>query len=331
MTHIFKFSEVFKANEILDFHELLKNLVWYHGIPGGFVTNSPQRHVNAFGDGSPINDEGIYEKTGWKSSYWTAKINQSQITLETPTQQIPLAMSKLIPRCRELFKQVYPDANISHHTFNIAVCNYYNDPDMNIAPHTDDNPWYPKESKVGPVFASFTIYPEGEPQQDCEYARFQIRQDGKWQDIKLPGDSVMIMPSNIEHRVKPCLKKFRDRFKPRINITLRSTFSTDTNPLMNAMATCNHTRYYKPPSKIKYPSDIDQQVLQDIISIYNRFLDNYQLPHLEIQELQNKSVCLKKKQDLIKNYRLLGYDKFRVSNNMVYQLIEMVINYINDL
>ena len=36
----------------------MKFSTWYSNIPGGFLTNSPKRQVNAYGDGSEITDSG---------------------------------------------------------------------------------------------------------------------------------------------------------------------------------------------------------------------------------------------------------------------------------
>ena len=332
---VFNFNDIFSENAIKEFHQWLQQATWYSGVPGGFVTNSPKRLVNAYGDGSTINQEGQHYGPNWKSGYWTAKMNQSHLTLETPTQQIPPPLSKLIPKCRELFQRVFPDAQITDNTFNIAVCNYYTDPDMYIAAHKDDNPWYPEESSVGPVFASFTIYPEGEPESDQAFARFQIRQNNQWQDVKLPTNSLLIMPSNIEHRVKPCLKRYHNQFKPRINITLRSTFSLTVNPLMNAMATSNHSRYYKLPSKIIAPSDTDLETYQSIVDIYNRFLTQYDVPPLLLVNGSDKTTRQQQKKLLVKNYRKLsqthGYLAFRGSANMVSELFDMVIKHIETI
>ena len=61
------------------------------------------------------------------------------------------------------------------------------------------------ECKAGPVFASLTLYPEGEPINN-KFARFQIKKNGEWKQINLPHKSVMIMPSSIEHRVLKNIK-----------------------------------------------------------------------------------------------------------------------------
>jgi len=327
----FQFKDIFTLDQIKQFHLWLKEATWYSGVPGGFVTNSPQRFVNAYGDGSAINNMGEHYGPGWKSGYWTAKMNQSHTTLETPTEQIPLPLSSLIPRCRQLFQQVFPDAQITDNTFNIAVCNFYKDPNMYIAAHTDDNPWYPRESQVGPVFASFTIYPEGEPEEEKAFARFQIKQNDKWIDVKLPTDSLLIMPSNIEHRVKPSLKSMCDKFKPRINITLRSTFPLSQNPLMNAMATSNHSRYYKPPSHIIYPSDTDQEILKSIVNTYNQFLVQCGNSKLVLVESSDKKTRQMSKKKIVNVYKQLcqqhDYHTFRGSGNMVYELFNMITSH----
>ena len=57
------------------------------------------------------------------------------------------------------------------------------------------------------------------------------------------------MNSDIPHRV---LKHKKDEkyFKPRINITLRSTYDINKNPLLHNICVANHTRYYKIPKAI---------------------------------------------------------------------------------
>ena len=51
---VFNFSDIFSENAIKEFHQWLHQATWYSGVPGGFVTNSPKRLVNAYGDGSTM-------------------------------------------------------------------------------------------------------------------------------------------------------------------------------------------------------------------------------------------------------------------------------------
>jgi hypothetical protein len=331
--NIFSLKTLLPKDIYNNLHDWLETIEWYEKIPGGFVTNSPKRQVAAFGTGGAIDDDGKILDNGWVSAFWTAKINQNNVSLETPTIAMPDALCGLIPTCRWIFKLLHPDAELTNNTFTIAVCNYYSDPDMNIAAHTDANPWYPIEDEtVGPVFASLTFYPEGPPDKDEHFARFQIKKKGKWTPLKLPDDSLMIMASNIEHRVLSHTKKQRPYFKPRINITLRSTFPITKNPLMNAMATSNHSRYYRPPSRIFYPNDIDSSSIREIINYYQIFLSNYN-KKLELVKLDqtasirsiNKKTKHNRYSKLITRLNLLEY---RVSPNITSEILEMVCNYL---
>jgi hypothetical protein len=327
--NIYQLPAIFPAETLSQFHKWLSSCEWYHGAPGGFVTNYPNRGVNAFGDGAGVNESGELSSVGWDKTFWTAKMNQSNVTLETPTEPLPQEIRNLIPRLRELFLEIYPDATITNHTFTIAVCNYYTDPTMNICAHSDANAWYPVESCDGPVFASFTFYPEGEPTSDNAFARFQIKQDDKWIPIKLPHNSVMIMPSNIEHRVLAHTKRQQPHFKPRINITLRSTYTMDKNPLMNAMATANHARYYKIPNRIHIPSDLDKDITNEIVRIYNNFAIKYGRNELErLDTGLVKDRRLEKKHQMSR-YRQLsdscGFSHCRGATNIVTETLKMVI------
>ena len=330
----FALCEILQESVLEDLHKWLKTSEWFSNAPGGFVTNSPNRSVNAYGDGAGVDSTGNFSSPGWGKTYWTAKMSQSNVSLETPTEPLPNIIKTIIPKIRDLFKEVYPDVKMTDNTFNIAVCNYYSDPDMCICAHTDDNRWYPIEAPVGPVFASFTFYPEGEPICDEAFARFQIKQDGKWKSIKLPHNSVMIMASNIEHRVLPHTKKMKGFFKPRINITLRSTFPLETNPLMNAMATANHSRYYKIPSAMYMPNDIPDEVKSLLEDSYNRFASRYDRPMLQINIVSNsldrkqqKTMTMTKYRRLLKKHKL---EDIRGAANIVTETVEMVLEYLSN-
>lgn len=333
--HIFNLEEILGEQTLRELHQWLSICQWYRNVPGGFVTNFPNRLVNAYGNGAGVNGCGELTSKGWAKTYWTAKMNQSNITLGTPTEALPTQLRNIIPNIRTLFQQVFPDAKLTNHTFNIAVCNYYNDPDMTICAHTDDNPWYPIEDTVGPVFASLTFYPDGEPSMDRAFARFQIKQDGRWISIKLPHNSVMIMPSNIEHRVQAHTKKLKPYFKPRINITLRSTYPLDVNPLMNAMATSNHCRYYKLPKTIYIPTDLSKETSDIIVDSYNKLLANYNKKKLIVIKMDTMDNLKQKKKEYTSTYKSMcrceGFGDYRGSANIVYRTLKMVIDYANEM
>ena len=321
----YKLSDHLDQTTLDNLTTFVDNINWKHGIPGGFVTNTPNRQVATYGDGSEISDTGEIVSPGWDKTYWTSKISQSNTTLETPTNTLPLELRSIIGRIRQLFLRQFENANATLNTFTLAVCNYYTDPDMTICAHTDDNVWYPNDTEFGNVFASFTFYPHGEPEKDDCYGRFQIKVDGKWTDLKLAHNTVTIMPSNIEHRVMAYTKKMKPFFKPRINITLRSTFSRRINPLMNVMAVANHNRYYNVPTSLYLPTDIIDSEKKLIIEYYCRVVDKYSTTSLRIISDTTTKDRVSRKKECVSKYRSLGFPQFRCSQNMVLEMFLQVL------
>lgn len=279
---------------------------WLQGVPGGFCSNSPKRLVNAFGHG------------GYDTTYWTAKISCNKVTLHSKPNPLPQSFKDMIPYLKTLFKQSYPDATLTDDTFSIGVCNYYTEPDMYIAAHTDDNVWYPTECSAGPVFASITLYPKGEPTHQ-KFARFQIKENDTWKQVDLPDKSVMIMRSGIEHRVQKYKKCDYKHFKPRINVTFRSVYPKKVNPVMNAMAISNHARYYCMPIAITFPKNFCETTKKDIIDVYTRFASKY-------GHKVNVFIKDRDRKQNITTYRSYHYPNFRITNNMVAELFELCIN-----
>jgi hypothetical protein len=306
-----------------DFVRYMEACEWYSGAPGGFVTNSPKRRVTAFGDGSAIHEDGTLGEGGLDTTYWTAKMSMAHATLHTRPEAMPVELRALVPSLREEFRRCYPDAMITDHTYSIAVCNYYTDPDMYIAAHTDCNTWYPSESGVGPVFASITLYPDGEPESDRDFARFSIRPEGQaWQPVKLCHGTVLTMPSGTLHRVQPCLASRRHAFRPRINITFRSTYTPDVDPLMHRMAVSNHTRYYRVPHCITTASDVDVEMIREIIGIYSAFAVAHGYPPLDHDSLEYTRETRKLKRRLeLSEYTKRGGPSYRITNNIVYETL----------
>jgi hypothetical protein len=323
--NFFQLRKVFDKTTVDEFVNFMtKQSPWYSKAPGGFLNNYPKRLVNAYGTGSGINSLGEFVGIGLKQTAWTAKINQNNVSLHTDTADMPKELISLIPGLRKLFSLSFPDVMITNNTFTIGVCNYYTDPDMYIAAHTDDDSHYPNECSKGPVFASITLYPDGVPETDLDYARFQIKNNGKWESVKLPHESICIMPSGIEHRVMPHLKSRYKSFKPRINITFRSTYPWNINPLMNAKAVANHSRYYRVPVAVTYSPLTD---IKEILLVYNNFAVIHGYNKLDIncvsKEDRNKSVIIKK-------YLSYGYPKpKRFSSNIVYELLNIVLTILN--
>ena len=308
-------NDYLNLQELSDLDTYTKNMKWWSGMPGGFGTNSPKRLVNSFGDGAEIDSNGNVSPIGIKKTYWTAKITARDYSLHTKTEQMPSALANIVPHLRRIFKEEYPTATITNNTFNIAVCNYYTDPDHYIAAHTDDNIWYPKECDEGCAFASLTMYPEGEPADDNDLGRFQIFKDGKWHNLHLHDGDVSIIPGNVKHRVLPHKKSRRQFFKPRINITFRSTFKREDNPLMHIMAVSNHARYYRPPCGLT-TSDVMSDTFQDVVGLYNTYLQSIQFPTLKIVYKQTDRK--KKRRQMIKELNVK-----RPTPNMVLETLQL--------
>ncbi len=326
---IFKLADHVDAETLSAFYRYMETATWNYGVPGGFVTNCPQRQVNAYGNGCAIDDQGRLSGDSWPSTFWTPKMSQSNLALETPTQALPDPLAHLVPTLRRLFLKVYPDGQLTDHTFSIAVCNNYTEPDMYIAAHTDANHWYPTECQAGPVFASLTLYPDGSPATTADYARFQIKKEGlgQWETLPLPHGSVLIMPSGTMHRVQPATRKGRTGFRRRINITFRSTYPIGLNPLLNAMAVANHTRYYRIPKALYYPeaTDVESETLLTIWDAYNQLA----LAH-GAEEVALIAHPRKNRASLKANYRRLSglASPPPMASNMVSPLLEMVIHYL---
>lgn len=250
LIHIVKLDAFMSASEILTLEREASNMHWNQGIPGGFIHNTPQRLVNAFGDGSGYDDNSSSIGHSWKNGYWTAAVHQSDVTLVTPTEQIPLWLQKLGIHCRNVASDKY-NISMSTHSFNLAVCNMYSEQNHEIAAHTDDNEWYAKDLPEGPMFASLTLYPTTKPKSVEEYARFEVFIDNQWHHFALPHASILLMPSCIPHRVRPAGKVVH----PRINVTLRSVPSVESDPFNSLRGVSNHARYYRLPKKMLIPKD----------------------------------------------------------------------------
>tara|TARA_Y100000739_G_C20579692_1_gene452212 strand:- start:33 stop:1085 length:1053 start_codon:yes stop_codon:yes gene_type:complete len=317
-----------QLNELRDF---LKNADWNYKVPGGFVTNFPQRKVNTYGDGKYIDNNCNLKGSYWSSTFWTAKQTQNDVTLETKTEPIPKQLCHIIPTLRNYLKKLFPDNSMTKYTFNIAVCNNYTEPSMNIAGHTDDDYWYPKEIESRPMFASLTFYLDGTPVHDSFYSRFQLYIDGKWQDVKLDDNSILFMSSDIPHRVLKHKKKDIPHFKPRINITLRSTYSIKINPLLHNICVANHTRYYRSPYALVSHPSIDKYKLDDLLINYNTFCDNNNYSHLlSKQTIEHSNSKKKELIDIYKSYiEKYNFDEvYQYKSNMVIETLYNVVCYV---
>mgnify|MGYP001177182005 CR=1 FL=1 len=324
-------SDLFSQEQIEGIRKYLFNMKWNKKLPGGFLTNYPQRLVNTLGNGKSIDSNGKLYGIGWKRSYWTCKQTQNNVSLETSTQRLPKAIRKLVPAIRNYVKKIHPSAELTDNSFSLAVCNYYSDPTMMIAGHTDDDFWYPREINGKPVFISLTFYPEGTPTNKKYYSRFQIKKDTIWEDVLLEDNSMFIMQSDIEHRVLKYKKKDESYFKPRINITLRSLYQLKTNPLLNYISVANHSRYYRQPVKLVYTKGIvSDDVINNILEQYNIFCRNndYELVTLEEStEHSNKLKYINMYKSFIEKY---NFDNVSFKANIVCEALMDVCYYINN-
>ena len=318
-------ADLYTPQQLEHFTQFINTCPWNDKVPGGFLTNSPQRLVNSFGTGATINPDSTLNSDGWPSTYWTAAIKHSNMTIETIPHDLPDGLRTLVPVAREMFEECIDDAVITPSTFNIAVCNKYCDPMHEIKAHTDCNDWYPHESSLGPVFASITVYPDTIPSSDDEYARFQVKLDGTWHDLILPHMSIMIMPSNIEHRVMK--HKHGVPFHSRINITLRSTYDKTIDPLRSIQAVSNHARYYRIPYACHYPCDIDATILQDVVSIFNDFNIRHGCDNILCVKSDSTSARTVKRRSIIT--QLKQGKKFRVNNNTVLEACMLALSKLN--
>ena len=332
MYHLEQLENIVSKDVIEKLRIFIKNSNWNYKVPGGFLTNFPQRKVNTYGNGMYVDDDGVLQGHKWENTYWTAKQTQNNVSLETKTEPLPDELCAIIPKLRNYLKNISPNNSINDYTFNIAVCNNYTDSSMNIAGHTDDDYWYPCEVDERPIFVSLTFYLDGTPVEDKYYSRFQLKLDGKWTDIKLDDNSVMFMNSDIPHRVMKHKKKDEKYFKPRINITLRSTYNIEKNPLLHNICIANHTRYYKIPKAIVSDGNVDSEKITDLMEKYNEFCRNNKADLIihKISELhKNKKIYV----DLYKKYiekHNLDVIKSYKSNIVVESLIN-VCNYIENI
>ena len=239
--------------QLFELTQQAMHMQWNKGVPGGFTTNTPQRKVNAFGNGTGYSETLEIVGDAWSYGYWTAARNQNNATLVTELEPLPDWLKKIGLYCRHKARDL-PGYLMSDFTYNIAVCNMYDEHTNEIKEHTDDNPWYTVDCPYGPHFASLTLYPTGSPNCDDEYANFQIKENGIWRTIKLDHGSILIMPSCIPHRVT---KSSLRGFKSRINITLRSVPDPKLNALHSLQGSSNHARYYRIPCALHICEDTE--------------------------------------------------------------------------
>ena len=73
-------EEIITNHELKNIREFMINSKWNNKMPGGFVTNFPQRLVNTYGNGMKINSKGELYGNKWDKTYWTAKQTKNNVS-----------------------------------------------------------------------------------------------------------------------------------------------------------------------------------------------------------------------------------------------------------
>jgi alkylated DNA repair dioxygenase AlkB len=223
------------------FCQLVRKFDWKRGLPGGWLVYAPPRQVTAYGDGSLYDEEGRASKKRYHYTAWRASTPASYCTSMVKTAPLPkkFITSGIMKAMRHFLTQ--NEVMVNNATCTGMWCNYYSEANDNIAGHTDDEDYYVRNRGNDTVFVSLTLY-EDEEFGDHNLARFQIKKEGKWQEVALPHLSLLIMNGSCEHRV---LKPYKDKFRARYNITFRSPVSYHIDIIKNYRFFSNFGRYYR--------------------------------------------------------------------------------------
>ena len=320
LVHVIQLSDFMDAAAINALVDKTTNMQWNKSVPGGFIHNTPQRHVNSFGDGSGYNANNSCVGDATPAGYWTAAVHQSDCTLVTDVERLPDWLQQFGLQARSIASKKY-NITMSDHSFNLAVCNFYTSCKHEIAAHTDDNEWYTKDLPDGPMFASLTLYPSKKPTSPSEYARFELYIDGEWINKALPHASLLLMPSCIPHRVRPASKDMCQR----INITLRSVPSMKDDPYNCIRGVSNHARYYRLPRHLIFPTDkhTDGHV-DDIIKAFNTCLHAHKRPSLTVTLSQTKAIRKKHRTETTNSIKK-HIPSLRLQGNVVNELLSITL------
>ena len=325
LIHVVQLKDFLNEDEIRAINDGANEIQWNNAIPGGFIHNSPQRRVNAFGNGSGYDANFKTIGKSWDTAYWTGAVHQSDVTIMTPTEKLPLWLIKLGSKCRTLAANKY-SITMSDHSFNLAVCNLYENRKDEIAAHTDDNEWYTKDLVEGPMFASLTLYPDTKPASNSEHARFEVFIEDEWIHFILPHASILLMPSCVPHRVRPVAKD--QPMHKRVNITLRSVPSVESDPLNSLRGVSNHTRYYKPGESMILPAD--KSMNGHVAEIHKAFSEclvkNGRKETFQVIRSQTKTQRKRDRQELKQQLKKAKFDTSRLRGNVVNELLSAVMS-----
>ena len=264
----------------------VRNLDWKRKIPGGWLKYGPPREVCAYGDGSLYTDGGKKYGLNYKETAWAAAIPLNQATLVVKTQALPKTLMKttLMKQLRDCLRDY--GAEVDDSSCTGMWCNYYNQVTDNIAPHKDDENYYQRNYKNQPLFVSLTFY-EDEDDSLENLAKFQIKnKEDKWETIKLPHASLLVMSGSIEHRV---LKPSKINFRKRYNITFRTPVKRSDDLIKNYRFFSNFGRYYKIPYLLYIPKE-DQEKYKQIIDSFDHLIklktkENLKIDRKEILDI----------------------------------------------
>ena len=268
--------------------EGVRKLDWRRDIPGGWLTYGPPREVCGYGDGSLYTDEGKKYGERYKETGWAGAIPLNQSTLVTKTDPLPknLVKTTLMKQLRDCLRDY--GANVDDNSCTGMWCNYYSIRSDSISAHTDDEDYYERNYRGEPLFVSLTLY-EDEKKDIKDLARFQIKKDGKWADVKLPHLSLLVMSGGVEHRVMKLTSKMK--FRKRYNITFRTPVKREVNIIKNYRFFSNFGRYYKIPYKLYIPEEEPK---------YDAIIEKYD----DLEIVLNKDVTRK---SILEKIRKMGY------------------------
>ena len=255
---------MYKGNE-KELMKSVKNFDWKRGVPGGWLDYGPPRKVTAYGDGSMYTNGGKKYGKCWKYTSWAASVPYTNTTAVTKTKPIPEDFIKT-----NILKEVRESINlyggeVSDCTGTGIWCNYYESNQDLISSHTDDENYYQRNYQDQPLFASLTMYEDGQKHIN-NLSRFQIKTSSGWQDVYLPHLSILVMSGSVEHRVLkfPKNKPFRKRY----NITFRTPVSINEDVIKNFRFFSNFGRYYN----LVYMCFVPTKVFKDKIPEFLQLL-----------------------------------------------------------
>ena len=104
--HLDQLENIISKPQLEDLRNFMINSKWNNKMPGGFVTNYPQRLVNTYGDGRKVNEDGELYGWDWETTFWTAKLTQNNVSIETPTAPLPECLTNIIPLLRKHIQNI---------------------------------------------------------------------------------------------------------------------------------------------------------------------------------------------------------------------------------